>query len=392
MHTHKILQLVSSGGFYGAENVILELAKAMRASEFDSLIGVFNNRYQPHLELAQEAHNLGLPVQLFPCAHPLDRHTLSHIRRVVAAEGIDLIHSHGYKANFYAWMAGKNRTSLITTCHLWTGTSLKNRAYEILDRTCLNRFDQIVAVSPALEAQVLAHGITRSKVQMILNGIDTVRFAKLSNTSPLKNSFSLPLEAPIITTIGRLTEQKGHLYLLQAVPSILRSRPDIHFLIVGDGHLKEKLQKSIQDLSISNSVHLVGAHKDIPGILALTDIFVLPSVDEGLPMVILEAMAAGKPIVATKVGGVAKAVEHNQTGLLIEPRDPHVLAIALLDLLQDINRCRALAQAAQRKAKADFSSAAMGSRYLEIYRTIVAKRSSQPKQTSAFSPKTRVLP
>ena len=377
MNKVKILHLISSAGFFGAENVIIELAKELLSSNYDSIIGVFNNIHSVHTEIADAAKNYNLNVRLFTCNGPFDLKALSTIRHFIKENDIKIIHSHGYKSNFYALLAtlyNKNLSS-ITTCHLWTGESLRDRIYEFLDKIMLNRFDRIVTVSDELMAQVATLRVSKGKVTTIYNGIDLNRFNGSVNIDEIRKKFNIPLHFKVIGTIGRLNEQKAQIFIIESASQILKVFPDTIFMIVGDGPLKQSLQEKVVAAKLENNFLFTGIYKNIPEILAAMDIFILPSLAEGLPMALLEAMAAKKPIIASKVGSIPQLIIPDETGLLIEPRDVPSLENSIIGLLNDKDKAGKLAENGYMTIVNKFSSKVMTRKYIDVYDTLL---NSQP--------------
>ena len=363
-----ILHLISSRGFYGAENVIVELTKALSTSRFHATIGVFKNTHNQHMEIADVAKQSNLNVVKFICNGQIDRNCLKAIRVFIKNNNIHIVHSHGYKSNFYALLAASfEKKSTITTCHLWTGESLKNIFYETLDKIWLKKFDQIVTVSDLLTDEVLKRGVKKEKVSTIYNGIDLKRFNDDIAPSALRKHFGIPPQCKVIGMIGRLSQQKGHVYLLEMIPHIIKQYPETVFLIVGEGDLKTELIKKAEDLQIQKNVLFTGSRDDIPDILNLLDIFVLPSLSEGLPMVMLEAMAAGKPVIATRVGAIPKVLHHQTNGILVESRDWDGFGDAILELLNDEGKAEKIASNAKRTVAEQYSSMIMAKKYMSVY-------------------------
>ena len=369
----QVLHLISSSGFFGAENVLVELSRELRHSTFSPIIGVFNNLHNPHLEVAEEAKRHNLPVAIFPCAGRLDMKTIFLIRRFLEEQKIDIIHTHGYKSNLYAVGAslGKSKNiSLITTCHNWLGDSPKMRFYAWLDKFLLNRFNKVVAVSDTLKQEILRHNIAPTKVLTIHNGIDIHRFDNHKKTHSIKKDFGIREDWNVIGTVGRLSEEKGLIYLIHAAERVLKDNPQVVFLIVGDGPLREALERKY------NLAHIIftGIRNDVPDLYRCMDIFLLPSLKEGLPMVLLEAMASRLPVVATRVGAIPSAVKDGDTGLLIEPGSEEEIERALLHLLNNQALAKSIGQNGYRHVKKHFSSETMARAYLNVYRELTNKR------------------
>jgi glycosyltransferase involved in cell wall biosynthesis len=222
------------------------------------------------------------------------------------------------------------------------GEDLKMKLYARLDKSLLNRFDKVVAVSDTVKQEILNRNISSTRVLTIPNGIDVDRFNSRKRPDTLKREFGIDHNCRIIGTVGRLSEEKGHSHLLHAAEKVLRTCPDVVFLIVGDGPLREDLQDKALQLAQGGSVNpflFTGVRNDMEEIYSLMDIFVLPSLTEGLPMVLLEAMAAQKPVVATKVGAVPGVIDDGHSGLLISPCRPRGDRRRPLRLVDLTGRC-----------------------------------------------------
>lgn len=184
---------------------------------------------------------------------------------------------------------------------------------------------------------------------------------------------NLPRDAKIITVIARLHPQKGHTYLIQAAPDIIKAIPQTRILFIGEGELHAQLNLQIEEQNLSAYIQLVGVRQDIPHILSISDLFVLPSLFEGLPNALLEAMASGTPAVATNVDGSPELVVNNETGLIIEPKKPGQLAEAILRILQDSALAKSMGQSAQARVANDFSIEQNIRRYSQLYEGLLTK-------------------
>ncbi|MFQ5706811.1 MAG: glycosyltransferase [bacterium] len=373
----KILQLRSALGVFGAETVILELSKELDALGYDNTVGVLNNTRVPHTELARAAEANHLRAQVFHCRGQFDLSTVRRIRQYLQQEGVQILHTHGYKANFYAWLSGRaSNTVRIATCHPWTETdySRKARLYTRLDKFCLKHFDRIVAVSSTVEKETLESGVAPAKISVIDNGIDTSRFNGKHGKDAIRRKLRLPVNKVIIGTIGRLVPEKGHDLLLRAARGLVANDPNLLFVIVGDGPLGRNLERQRAALGLENQVLLLGQREDVPELLSAFDVFVLSSVSEGLPMVLLEAMAAHKAVIATRVGSIPEVLQEGKTGLLVEP-DANDLQHKLAELLQDKSRIAELGKLARERILKDYSSRAMAEKYVRVYGEAVKAKS-----------------
>jgi glycosyltransferase involved in cell wall biosynthesis len=230
----KVLQLISSGGFYGAENVVLELATALKKSIGGSaIVGVFENSLSPHIEVAEECKKRGIPCTVFRCKGRIDPKTILNLRKFIKSNNISIVHSHGYKSNLYIYLASCGlKKNLVSTCHNWLGESYKMKFYASLDRFVLRKFNKVVAVSEDVKKILVDSGILPNDIIIIGNGISLERF-DLNRPRGLKHELGIPEDAFVIGTVGRISEEKGHEYLLKAAPIIFKSYPKTAILIVG---------------------------------------------------------------------------------------------------------------------------------------------------------------
>lgn len=365
----KVLQLRSSLGIFGAETMILELSKGLRSLGIASVVGVLNNTRVPHTEMADAAKQSGLETVVVDCNGPIDVRAARRLRDYVAGHDISLVHAHGYKANAYALLASRGLpVARVATVHPWTETSYNWRArlYTALDQRWLKRFHRIVAVSETVRDQVLGLGLPASGVLFIDNGIDVGRFNGDQDRLNVRRRLGLPVNNLIVGSIGRLVPEKGYERLLRAAKTVVQHRPDVRFVIVGEGQERPTLEALREQLGLQDHVCLLGQRNDVPELLKAFDLFVMSSVSEGLPMVILEAMAAGKAVVSTGVGAIPEVLEHGRCGLLSDP-DGTDLAAKILELMGNEKKARSLAQAAQQRILRDYSCEAMAKKYAMVY-------------------------
>jgi len=216
-------------------------------------------------------------------------------------------------------------------------------------RATFSRADRLVAVSEEVaDAVQLYTGIARERITTIPNGIDPDQFRFRENQYELRQKLSLPTNRPLVVSVGRLTQQKGYPHLLAALTLIpLEERPLT--LIVGDGPDRNDLESKVIALKLDRDVRFLGNRPDVPALLAAADLFVLSSLWEGLPLALLEAMAARLPVVVTAVGGNSKVVENGVSGLLVPPADEHALTESLCRLLREPLQRQQMGQAAHKQ-------------------------------------------
>jgi glycosyltransferase involved in cell wall biosynthesis len=228
----------------------------------------------------------------------------------------------------------------------------------------------LIAVSEQVRQMAIEKEKVRpEKVQVILNGVEIQEAEKPREwqRQKVRQELGLPPECPLLLTVGRLTEQKGHSYLIKAIPSVLHQHPGAVFAFAGEGPLQGELAALAEQLEVSKSVRFLGLRQDVRRLLQAADIFVLPSLWEGLSMALLEAMAEGTAVVASEVEGIGDLIEPGVDGMVVPPRDPAALAAALIGLLGNTEKCRRLGQATRQKVARDFSVEAMCRRYAEVF-------------------------
>jgi glycosyltransferase involved in cell wall biosynthesis len=368
----KILHLISSSGILGAERVLLELAEHSKRAGLKVTIGVFENSQNPNMELANYGKEQGFDVQVFPCNGRFDKKTIRMIKDYIDKAGVQILHSHNYKSNFYAWRAlSNNNIRWVVTKH-GRRYGPKLLLYNFLDGFIVRHADRVIAVSKEIGRKARLAGIAQEKILLIENGLNLERFT--TNTSPeaIKESLGIKKEALVVGTIGALTKEKGHQYLLRAALKVIRICPEAIFLLVGDGIERPSLEKTASSLGIKDSVIFAGMRKDVPEILSILNAFVLPSLNEGLPMALLEAQGAQIPVVATRVGAIPDVLQNGVTGILIPPKDPQAIAEAIIMILSDKKLASGIAKKGFERVRDNFSSEKMASKYLSIYRELLS--------------------
>ncbi len=255
---------------------------------------------------------------------------------------------------------------------LWWIRELKIRILMKLKKLSTRSVDDVVCVSDANRRFFLSTfgEDLAGRTIAIPNGIDTERFAHASSDrDKVLSTLALPKPMScLVTVVAGLNNQKGHEYLIRAVPSILSKVPGVIFLFIGEGHLLPFLRGLARDQGAGDDIIFAGKRPDIPEILAVTDLVVLPSLFEGMPLSVLEAMAAGKAVVATNVDGTAEVVQDGITGYLVPPADSAALAKRILDLLMDESRRREFGRRGRQRIEEHFTLRRMLERYQALYR------------------------
>jgi glycosyltransferase involved in cell wall biosynthesis len=369
----KILQIISSGGLYGAEQVVLNLTRHLERMGHEGQIAVFENWHAPNLHIADAAKAFGLAVELVPCRGRFDWGTVKHLKQFAESYKPDLVHMHGYKADMYGYAAVRSlRAAKVSTCHGWVDNTLPLQAYGLMDRWILRRFDLVVAVATEIAERLRRAGVSPGKIHVIGNGIDVTSFE--TDVPTLRRKLRLDSTCVLVGAIGRLSPEKGFAVLVPAAQVVVQRHPEVRFVIVGCGPEQKKLQQLTRECGLEGKLFWAGRRDDMAGVYASLDIQVQPSLKEGLPMTILEGLAAHKPIVATRVGAVENVIEDGKTGLLVPASDCAQLALAILRLLEDPALRSQLANAGQEHVRTKFSSERMAGEYLAAYAELLAEQ------------------
>jgi len=363
----KILHIISSSGFYGAEGVLLNLVSMLKKDGHQPHLVCLKNKNRPDPQIHLRAKQDGISSQVICCRRKLDFAAIKEIREFICRENIQLVHTHGYKSDFYGLIAAKlAKVPIIATLHLWTQESAKDKLYEWLDKFTIERMDHLVCVSPVIAEQLKSLGIAENKTSLIPNGIDTDKFNSKEVKADLRDGLNLDGNL-VIGTVGRLVRQKGQAYLLEAFKELAKNK-DFKLLIVGDGHLKMSLKKQVKKMGIEGEVIFAGAQKDVAAAYNTINIFVLPSIDEGLPLALLEAMSMGLAVIATKVGAVTDVINSQEEGLLVSPGNSEELKQAISVLIKDSKMRKQMGKKAREKVISSFSLQSCYQKYLEIYK------------------------
>lgn len=362
-----VLQLISSGGYYGAENMLLNLCASQEKAGCQNSLLLFYNVHSPNVEFYERARRRGISVRMVHCKGRADWRAVRQIEEYVREDSIDLVHTHGYKADLYGFLAAwRSHKPVVATCHNWVGGTAALGIYNHLDRLALKKFNALAAVSDEVAGRLLDTGVPAKKIRTIANGIDVQAFER---GQPLP-AISV-IGGKVVGMVARLDLQKGFEYLLRAIRELCNIFYALTVVIVGEGPDRKAIEDMVKEYGLQSNVVLAGQQSDMPGVYAAMDIFVLPSLNEGLPMTILEAMAASRPVVATRVGAIPSVIKDGENGLLVDPRDTDGLRNAIASLLADPNLCRRMGERAHDWVSANYTSDAMALKYREMYNEVL---------------------
>jgi glycosyltransferase involved in cell wall biosynthesis len=290
-------------------------------------------------EFVSAARELRVEVEIIPERRRFDLSVLPALRSVVERQRPDVVVSHSVKSHFLVWRSRIWRDyPWVAFHHGYTTTDRKMRVYNRLDRWSLPFADRLVTVCQAF-AQELARntGAPLADISVQHNSIRTRPEVSQADALVMRSKLGIASNESLLLSVGRLSKEKAHVDLLGALTRLRESHPQLKckLVIVGDGPERATLEAVARARGINQDVILTGQERDVQPFYAAADVFVLPSHSEGSPNVLLEAMAANLPIVATAVGGVPEIVEHNESALLIPANDPNAMAAAIARVLDD---------------------------------------------------------
>ena len=378
----RIAHLIESDGPGGAERVVAELATSFQA------LGARNVVFLPadgEGWLGRQLEPSGAVVEYFTIDRPVSPACARALESAFRRHRITVAHSHEFSMAVYgAWASWRAGVPHVITMHgaRYYAGRLRRR---VAMRTAIALSAKTVAVSSRLAREMGRDlRIAPACIATISNG---VRYVRPERTT-LREELGLGPCDRLMVAIGNLYPVKGHRYLIDAMALLAGRHPTLHLAIGGRGELADALAARAREAGLATRVHLLGLRPDVAAILAAAEIFVLPSLSEGLPLARLEAMFAGCPIVASDVGEVGIALARGEAGLLVEPGNPAALAVALDRVLRDPNRARDLGKRAAYRAVAEYDVSQMVRRYLGVYNEALGsrRRSSRPFDEAANEP------
>ncbi|MCW5799582.1 MAG: glycosyltransferase family 4 protein [Nitrospira sp.] len=364
-----ILYLSTSSGPGGAERVISSLVASLDPTRYRPLLCLFRPGW-----LQERAESQGVRTFVIPTQGMTDWRWALQFKRILEQEKVDLIHAHEFDANtqgtFVAALAG---LPIVATVHgkNYFGEKLRRRlAYRWVSRNAT-----MVAVSEDLKQFIVEKvGVSPNRVKVLYNGVNLLPICNSVEVGECRKELGLPPSHRIVGVVGNLYPVKGHQYLIDSIPTVLSKCPDTSFVFAGRGALEAELRGQVHRLGLDARVFFLGLRQDIPRILSMIDVFVLPSLSEGLSMAILEAMIAGKPVVATQVGGNPELVLNGETGFLTPPRDSQALAASLITLLMNKTQAQRFGEQGKRRAERQFSLQNMVCAYQALYDECIRSR------------------
>lgn len=365
-----VLELITELDIGGAEKVLLSLVKKLDRDKYQVIVAYLKGEGK----LAEDFRDAGIKVFNLKMRNRVDLGAIICLYRLLKKGNIKILHTHLIQADMYGFLAGKMAgvPIIISTKHNPDEFRKKFSIPVRLDGIFGNHSDRIIAVSQAVKDFFIKwERISTGKFTVIHNGIDLEEFNFDTDIPGKKKELGIDLSSKIVGMVGRLDHQKGHRFFLQAMPEIIKAVPEVKFLIVGDGPLRGKLEELGRELKVDRQVIFTGGRRDIPEIISIMDVFVLPSIFEGFGIVLLEAMTMGKPVVASRVGGIPGIVTPGLNGLLVEPARPLEIAASVVKLLKEPAEAKRMGNAGREEVKRRFTVETMVKKIDRLYKELL---------------------
>ena len=331
----RVLQVIGGGEVGGAEELVLTLMKLLNPERYEShLICLCQG---PFVDLGTQ---YGFKSSLIPMRNRLDITTVKPLRRYIRDNNIDVVHTHGVRANLVARMAARREgVPVVTTVHSILDydydSSLKSSFARLITSLTNRNTEHFIAISDAIAEDIRSMGVSADKITVIHNGVDVTRFSATLNTAAMRKELKLEEDRKTITMVARLHPVKGHEFFLAAARRIIDAGCPAQFLIIGEGNQRAVIEEQVRQLGLEAVVRMPGYFSHVEDIYGVSDILCVPSIMEGLGLVVLEAFYFGVPVVASRIGGIPEIIKDGENGLLVEPRDEKGLAEAVIKLLKD---------------------------------------------------------
>ncbi len=368
-----ILHLRDTYEIGGPGKTILETYRAIDRDRFRLHLGVFLRKGErDDSPFITAARRLGIPVHCIEGIHQCDLRMIGRVNRIVREQHIDIVHAHETKSDVIAYLASRLQpVRIVTTLHGWIGNTLKDKALIALDKRITRGFDRVIAVSKRIEQELLEVGVARDKLRVLHNAIVVENYQRTGKRGVLQDIVGRRVESPVIASVGRLSAEKGHADLIEAMALVKGAGHKVSLVLIGDGSERPKLVQQVAQHGLQDSVYFTGYVQSPQHLLEEVDLMVLPSHTEGLPNVALEALLMDVPVLATRVGGTPEVIIDGETGRLVAPRSPGELAAGIVEFLSSPELWKQMAAKGKERVKNHFDFRARTRRLQAIYEEVL---------------------
>jgi glycosyltransferase involved in cell wall biosynthesis len=365
--------VTGSGG--GPDKTILNSPRFLTPLGYSMLCGYLHPPGDPgYAEIERKAERYRAPLLSIPDRGAWDVTVVSKLLRACREHRVAVWHGHDYKTNALGVLLRRfHPMRLVTTVHGWVHHTARTPLYYKIDKWSLRRYERVISVSDDLDRTCQELGVPDDKRVLLENGIDTAEYTRRRTTTEAKEAIGLPATGFVVGGVGRLAPEKGFDLLIRAVHTLASNGMGVTLVIVGEGDDRPRLEALAAELGIAARVRLVGWQSDVRGCYEAMDVFALSSLREGLPNVVLEAMALEVPCVATRVNGVPRLIDDGVNGRLVEPNDVAGLTAALGELLRQPAAREAYTSAARETVETRFSFAARMEKLARVYDELLGR-------------------
>jgi glycosyltransferase involved in cell wall biosynthesis len=368
----KVLETIRQGNVGGKETYLFNLVTRLDPDRFETEVLCFSDG-----ELITALNNYGIKTHVIKTETPFDIRVFPHVKQLIAERNFDLVHFHGTRAGtntmIPAWLTDRKA---IYTVHGWSfhvGTSEAVRRGKILAESFLVKMATTVVCGSESDLNTGLRECGGREYRLIRNSIDVKQFDPSASYANIREQLHIPDTATVVTFMARLSTQKDPLTFLKAIPFVLQKHPGTKFCLFGDGNLREAVAEMIHQIQAGDCITFGTFRKDVAAVLNLTDIYVLPSLWEVIPLGLLEAMAMGKACIATDIPGTTEALHDNKNGLLFPAGDAEALAEGINRLIEDKDLSRRLGAEARKTVLEHFNIETLIRENESLYEEIAPK-------------------
>ena len=364
----KIMHVIWSLDLGGAEQVVLNLVRKLDRARFEPIVCCLNEKGR----YADQVERQGIRVIALRKCPKFDPFLIPKLVSLIKTEGVDLIHTHLFTGNLWGRIAARIAgVPVISTEH---GMDTWRGPFELtLDQWLAQVNRRVIFVSEGVKRFYSERNPSlQGKGRVLHNGIEVEDFGLRSLKNAVLAELGIGQNRKVVGIVGRLVPEKAHEDFLRAIQLLLRNESNVTGLIVGEGERESFLREKVRELGIEKKVVFAGFRQDLDRLYSALDVFVICSVREGFPLTILEAMAAGVPIVATRVGGILESIRDREEGLLVSPGNPEGLADSIASLLNDSSQRERLIRNARSLVRSRFSAEKMVKDHEALYEEVLA--------------------
>jgi len=368
-----VLIIISTSSIGGPGKGVFQFLKYADRGSFDYLLCSIDIGNKPKGEFIKEAVSKGLNIELLHQHFKFDPSMIWQARDIITKNDINIIQTHGYKESVLGFFLKKIcKKPWIGFAHGYTNENIKVRLYNKLDSLALRAPDIVVTVSNPLKGFLVDSGISEKKIRIIYNAIDKDELKPDLSAGEVRNQYGIRNGDKLVGVIGRLSPEKGQAVFLHAFRKVAEKVPFAKAIIIGDGQDRERLMNFCSDNGLRDRVIFAGYQNNIANFYQILDLFVLPSFSEGLPNVVLEAMAFRIPVIATSVGGVPEVITDGLNGLLVPPGNSDIMAEKIIRLQGNDKGGETIAENAYRSLFPKFSPEHRAQQILTLYEELLS--------------------